>query len=164
MFVSSEYIFLAKTVFKKAKIIFSTGSTEIKVAVKKFDFRYGICVTETGKSLEDNYLKIVKTILISPVVFAAREESEEIKILGEMLPGALLAELYQLVKFNADLSDKAKLVAALPALESPTVSGLADGAIAIETVVPKNIMADTIIAIKTNGRRKIVIQDINISV
>jgi ATP phosphoribosyltransferase len=162
--VSSEYIFLARTVFKKAKIIFSTGSTEIKLAVKKFGFRYGICVTETGKSLEDNGLKILRTLLISPVVFVAREESGEMKIMGEMLAGALSAELYQLVKFNADSGNKDKLVAIIPALESPTISTLADGAMAIETVVLKSAMSDTIMAIKKNGGRKIVIQDINISV
>lgn len=164
IYVTSEYMFLASTIFKKAKIIFSSGSTEVKVAKKKLGFKYGICVTETGKSLKDNGLKIIKTILISPVVFVTRKESREIKIFGEILGGTLSAESYQLVKFNANLSDKAKLVKILPALESPTINALADGAIAMETVVLKSVMSDTILAIKKNDGRKIIIQDINISV
>jgi ATP phosphoribosyltransferase len=163
-FVSSEYMYLASTVFEKAKIVFSSGSTEIKVAIEEFGFRYGIGVVESGKSLEDNGLKVIKTIIISPVVVITRKETEETKILGQMLEGALAAEFYQLVKFNADLSDKDALIKVLPSMEAPTISSLADMAIAIETVVPRNITTDTIIAIKKLGGRNILIQDINVSV
>lgn len=162
--VSSEYMSLGSTVFKKAQLVFSTGSTEIKVVIKEFGFRYGIGVTESGQSLEDNGLKIMKTIVVSPVVLIAREETEELKTLGQMLEGALAAEFYQLVKFNADLGDRDKLIKILPSLESPTISDLADGAIAIETTVPREIMTDTIVAIKKAGGRKILIQDINVAV
>jgi ATP phosphoribosyltransferase len=162
--VTSEYMNIARMCFKKASVDFSTGSTEIKVADKRFGYRYGIGVVETGKSLDDNGLEIIKTILVSPVVFVTREESVEMKMLGEMLEGSLEAELYQLVKFNADLVKEEEIVKILPALESPTISNLADGAIAIETVVPKKILSDTIVAIKKKGGRKIIIQDIIVSV
>lgn len=162
--VSSEYMFLGGTIFKKAKLVFSSGSTEIKVVLKKFGFRYGIGVVESGQSLEDNGLKMIKTIIVSPVVLIAREETEELKTLGQMLEGALAAEFYQLVKFNADLCDRDGLIKILPSLESPTISNLADGAIAIETTVPRDIMTDTIVAIKKAGGRKILIQDINVTV
>jgi len=36
--VSAEYINLAKTIFKKAQVFFSTGSTEIKVAIEEFGY------------------------------------------------------------------------------------------------------------------------------
>jgi ATP phosphoribosyltransferase len=162
--VSSEYMNLASTIFKKAKIVFSSGSTEIKVAIKEFGFRYGIGVVESGKSLADNRLKIIKTIVVSPAVLIARQESKEIKTLGQMLEGALNAENYQLVKFNADFDDKDSLIRALPSLESPTISDLADGSVAIETVVSRNILTDTIIAINKAGGRNILIQDINVAV
>lgn len=162
--VSSEYMSLGSTQFKKAKLVFSSGSTEIKVAIKEFGFRYGIGVVESGQSLEDNGLKIIKTIVVSPVVLIAREETEELKTLGQMLEGALTAEFYQLVKFNADLVDRDRLIKILPSLESPTISNLADGAIAIETTVPREIMTDTIVSIKKAGGRKILIQDINVAV
>lgn len=164
IFVSSEYPGIAKKIFKKARIIFSTGSTEIKVSDARFGFLYGIGIVETGKSLEDNGLKILKTLLISPVVLLAREKSEEMEIFGQMLKGALDAETFKLLKFNADKEDIKQLVKILPASQSPTVSNLADGAVAIETVVPKNIMADTIAAVKKAGGRNILAQAMDIFV
>jgi ATP phosphoribosyltransferase len=163
VFVSSEYMHLASRIFKKANIVFSSGSTEIKIAIKEFGFRYGIGVVESGKSLEDNGLKIIKTIVVSPVVLIAQEETEEIRTLGQMLEGALTAELHQLVKFNAGLSERDALIKILPSMEAPTISNLADGAVMIETVVPRNILTDTVIAIKKFGGRDILIQDMNIA-
>ncbi|HAT74400.1 MAG: ATP phosphoribosyltransferase [Candidatus Moranbacteria bacterium GW2011_GWF2_36_839] len=162
--VSAEYINLAKTIFKKAQVFFSTGSTEIKVAIEEFGFRYGVGVVESGKSLKDNNLKIVKVILTTPVIFAVRKENLEFQIFGQMLKGALEAEMYQLVKFNADSKDKDRLIEILPAMESPTISNLADGMIAIETVITKETITDSIIAIRKNGGRNILVQNINISV
>lgn len=162
--VSSEYMELARNIFKKSKIVFSTGSTEIKVAIEEFGFRYGVGVVESGKSLKDNNLKIVKVILTTPVIFAVQKESQEFEIFGQMLKGALEAEMFQLVKFNADSKDKERLIEILPAMESPTISNLADGMIAIETVIAKEAITDSIIAIRKNGGRNILVQNINISV
>ncbi len=161
--VSSEYMELARTIFKKAQVFFSTGSTEIKVAMEEFGFRYGVGVVESGKSLRDNNLKIVKVILTTPVIFAVRKESQEFEIFGQMLKGALEAEMYQLVKFNADSKDKDQLIEILPAMESPTINDLADGSIAIETVITKEAITDSIIAIKKVGGRNILVQNLNIS-
>ena len=121
-------------------------------------------MVESGKSLRDNNLKIVKVILVTPVIFAVRKESQEFEIFGQMLKGALEAEMYQLVKFNADSKDKDRLIEILPAMESPTINNLADGAVAIETVIAKEAITDLIIAIRKNGGRNILVQDINISV
>lgn len=162
--VCGEYIILARTMFKKAGIQFSTGSTEIKVANKAFGFRYGVGVVESGQSLKDNGLKIIKTILTSPVVLIAREESPELQIFGQMLHGVLEGERYRLVKFNANFDDQARLLQILPAMESPTISQLADGAMAFETAVLTGALADTIIAIGMAGGRKILIQDIRIAI
>lgn len=162
--VSAEYETLAKLEFKKAKVMFSTGSTEIKVALKNFGFRYGVGVTETGKSLKDNGLKIVKVITPSPVVLIARKHSDELSTLGQILKGALDAEFYQLVKFNAAQIDKNALVKNLPAMEAPTISSLSDGAVAIETIVPKSILSDTIVEIKKRGGKNILIQDITVTI
>jgi len=67
--VTTEYPNLSSTIFRKAKVFFSYGSTEAKVATGLFDF--GIGVTETGESLIQNGLQILKTILVSPTVFIA---------------------------------------------------------------------------------------------
>jgi ATP phosphoribosyltransferase len=162
--VSSEYMYLASTVFKKSRIDFSTGSTEIKVTLKDFGYRYGVGVVESGKSLVDNGLKIIKTILTSPVVLIAKQATVELQVLGRILSGALEAECCQLVKFNADLADKNALLKILPAMEAPTISNLSDGGVAIETVVPKSGMTDALLAITRAGGKNILIQDIIITV
>ena len=59
--------------------------------------------------------------------------------------------------------DKDKLIRNLPAMEAPTINSLSDGAVAIETIVPKNVMSDTIIVIKQGGGN-ILIQDITVTI
>jgi ATP phosphoribosyltransferase len=161
---TSEYVEITKRLFPKSKVIFSTGSTEVKVADPRFGFRYGVGVTETGESLRYNGLKIVKTILVSPVVLVVREEIEELNVFGEMLAGALKAEKYQLVKFNIYSGRVEEILKILPSFRSPTVNHLADGAVAIETVIAKEELIDATIAIKKNGGKDILIQDINVTV
>jgi len=162
--VTSEYPNLARRIFRKAGVVFSSGSTEIKVVKEKFGFRYGIGVTETGRSLKDNGLKIIKTILVSPVVFAVRKKTEEFEIFGDMIEGVLLAENYQLVKFNIASEGVGNVVKVIPSFQSPTISDLANGAVAIETVIAKDELLDATIAIKKTGGRNILIQDINVAV
>ena len=94
----------------------------------------------------------------------AKKYSAELDVLGQMLKGALDAELFQLVKFNASVADSTELVKNLPAMEAPTVSSLSDGAVAIETIVPRNILTDTVILIKKLGGKNIIIQNITITV
>ncbi|MEI6588286.1 MAG: hypothetical protein WCO05_05060 [Candidatus Moraniibacteriota bacterium] len=59
--------------------------------------------------------------------------------------------------------DRDKLIRNLPAMEAPTINSLSDGAVAIETIIPKNVMSDTIIAIKQGGGN-ILIQDITVTI
>jgi len=160
--VSSEYPNLARRIFSKANVIFSSGSTEIKVADARFGFRYGVGVTETGRSLVDNGLKIVQTIMVSPAVFVTREKTEEFEIFGELLSGVLLAENYQLVKFNITAENAVKIVEVIPALQAPTINNLSNGMIAIETTVAKEELVDTLIAIKKGGGQGILVQNIGI--
>lgn len=162
--VTSEYPNLARRIFSRANVVFSSGSTEIKVADARFGFDYGIGVTETGRSLKDNGLKTIKTILVSPAVFVVREKTEEFEIFGDMLEGVLLAENYQLVKFNIAAESVGNVVKVIPSSQSPTISDLANGAVAIETVIAKDELIDATIAIKKIGGKNILIQDINVAV
>lgn len=85
--VTSEYPNLARQIFKKAVIKFSHGSTEVKVSHGKYDF--GIGVTETGESLKQNSLKILKVLLESPTVLVAANGYPEIKFFGDLLKGGI---------------------------------------------------------------------------
>ena len=144
--VTSEYPNLTKPIFKKSKIRFSHGGTEQKVAYGKYD--YGVCVTETGESVVGNGLKIVKTILTSSTIFAAREVLPEYRYFGELLVGALRSERYRLLKINVMAKDLEGVLNILPALNAPTVSKLADGNFAVETVVEGDKAGNLIVLLK----------------
>ncbi len=159
--VLSEYPEITKNIFKESLIEVSTGTTEADVAFGVYD--YGVGVMETGKSLTDNGLKILRVILPSPVVIIAREKTKYFEILGEMLRGALKAEKYKLIKFNADLGDRDKFTS-IRSLESPTINNLANGDIAIETVIFAGEVSDRVMMIRKMGGRDIIIQDINVTI
>lgn len=158
--VITEYLNLARLIFKKARIVYSNGCTEAKVLFGGYD--YGIGVTETGESLAENGLKVVATILKSPTVLIAREETPEIKLFGEMLQGALEAERQVLLKFNCNNQIKENILSWLPAIDAPTVSSLSNGSYAIETVLCKEELANQLIRLKLAGATGIVVQDFSI--
>jgi ATP phosphoribosyltransferase len=158
--VTSEYPRLTQSLFRKATIRFSHGSTEVKV--KEGKYHYGVGITETGDSIEDNNPHIIKMLLVSPTVLIAREESPEIKFFGQLLLGALQAEKYQLVKMNVEARIKEDVLAVLPALGTPTIDVRSDGSFAIETVALKSQLADLILKLKAIGATAILVQDINV--
>ncbi len=160
--VSAEYVNLAKTVFKKAKIDFSEGSTEVDVSTGVYDYGVGVC--ESGQSLRDNGLKILKVIMESPVVLIAKKSTPELKLFGEILNGTLEGEKRSLIKFDCTKKAKDAILKFLPAVDAPTVNRLSNGNYAIETVVYKNLVSDLMPKLRLAGARKgsIIVQDINI--
>lgn len=157
--ISSEYPAITRDRYPSADVDFSHGSTEIKVAMKLFD--YGVGVTITGVSLHENGLEIADEFMVSPIVVIARRRIPEFVALGDLMAGALEAENRQLVKLNVDNSQRNAVLGALPARRAPTLSRLSDCASAIETVVPKSQTAGLLIRLRTLGATDIVVQDIN---
>ena len=158
--IYSEYPALTKRFFPGAQIHFSPGSTEIMVCAGAYDF--GVSVVETGKTLKDNNLKILKVLLISPVVLMAKERTPELEIFGEILKGGLISENYQLLKFNVDAENLPGILSFLPALEAPTINQLADGSLSVESVIKKRELVQTLIKVRKKGGKGILLQDINI--
>lgn len=158
--VATEFMKLARAYFKKAQLILSHGCTESKVLYGGYHF--GICITETGESLKANGLKIIKTILRSPTVLVAKEETLEIKIFGEILCGALVAEKRVILKCDCAVDIKDAIVEGLPAIESPTVNQLGNGNFAIETVLSRDDLAGQLIRLRLAGATGIIVQDFNI--
>ncbi len=159
--VASEYPNLTKKVFKKAKIRFSHGGTEQKVAYGKYDF--GVCVVETGNSLRENNLTITKEIMLSPVVLVAKKFNQDLKYFGDLLVAALEADKYSLLKLNVDKKLIDETIQVLPALKSPTISSLSSGDCAIETVVFKENISNLIITLKRIGGTGIIVQNLNLA-
>lgn len=147
--VCTEYPNIASKEFKRARIDFAHGSTEIMVLEGLYD--YGVSVTETGNTLRRNNLNIVKVIFPSPVILLAKKSCEEIVIFGEMLKGAIEARNLQVMEMNAPKEKLSEVIKILPASESPTVSSLADGNFAVKTIVSKDDVSRLTVSLKKLG-------------
>jgi len=156
--VTSEYPNLTADYFKRATVRFSHGSTESKVAFGRYD--YGVCVMETGQSIRDNKLNILVTMLVSPTVLIAREETAEMTSFGAMLTGALDADRYVLVKMNAERLKKETILNILPSRRSPTVNKCADGSFAIEAVVKRSELINVTFGLVSAGATDILTTDV----
>lgn len=159
--IATELVNVTKDYFKKNKVgvevEFSWGATEVKVSAGLVDAI--VELTETGRSLRANKLVEIATICESTTQFIAnkasykdswkRSKMEEIALL---LKGAIAAEEKVGLKMNVRKSDLKKVVAILPALKKPTVSGLSeDGWFAIETVIDQRIVRTLIPGLKKAG-------------
>ena len=101
-------------------------------------------VTETGSTLRAHGMKIIETLLTSdPVLVANRDAASDpvkraaMDDITTLLLGALRAEGRVLIKLNVSEADLDAVLAVVPSMKAPTVSPLAGGGFAIETVVEK---------------------------
>ncbi len=110
---------------------FSYGGTEAHIPG---DYRYGVCVTETGSSITANGLKIIGKLFESHTVLIANpdaeldeQKKEAIHIICLLLSGAQDARDQVLLVMNVPASHKETILKRVPALKEPTVSSLAHG-------------------------------------
>jgi ATP phosphoribosyltransferase len=157
--VATEYPNLARRYFEglgiPAKVIPSAGATEAKVpnivdAIVE--------ITETGSTLKAHGLEIIDDILYTSTKLIANRESyaeaAKRKIIDEiktLLMSTIAARGKVLLKMNVAKEREAAVLDILPSMESPTVSHLANGDSAIETVVEKSSLAELIPRLKENG-------------
>ncbi|MFT3854570.1 MAG: ATP phosphoribosyltransferase [Ilumatobacteraceae bacterium] len=139
----------------EADVRFSYGATEAKVP----DIADCIVdITETGRALRAAGLKIIDTILISYTQMIANKESysdpdkrHAMDQLMTLLTGTMEARGKVLVKLNVAKECFDRVLAVLPSAGSPTVSQLADGGFAVESVVEKRTINTLIPALKDAG-------------
>ena len=126
-------------------------------------------LTETGRSLKANKLIEIATLCESTTQFIANKASykdawkkskmEEISLL---LKGAISAEEKVGLKMNVRKEDLNKVLAKLPALKKPTISGLSeDGWLAIETVIDERVVRVLIPGLKKAGAEGIIEYPLN---
>jgi ATP phosphoribosyltransferase len=150
----------------KAHVEFSWGATEVKVPDLVDAIVEG---TETGSTLKAHGLEIIDELLVSTTRFIAnktswqdpwkRAKSESIALL---LQGALNAEAMVGLKMNVPKDSVASVVAELPSLQRPTVSGLSDeGWVAIEVITHETTVRDLIPKLKRAGASGIVEYPLN---
>lgn len=124
----------------KASVSFSWGATEVKPPLLADAIAE---LTETGRSLKANQLRVIETILVStPRVImnhASWNDSwkrKKVERMVTLLKGALLAEQKVMLKMNVHSDNLPRVIDLLPALRKPTISNLcADNWVAVESVV-----------------------------
>jgi len=169
--VATELVNVTKDYFKKNKVDvdveFSWGATEVKVSAGLVDAI--VELTETGSSLRANKLVEIATLCESTTQFIANKGSyqdawkkakmEEITLL---LKGAIAAEEKVGLKMNVRKENLKKVLAKLPALKKPTISGLSDtGWYAIETVIDERVVRVLIPELKKAGAQGIIEYPLN---
>jgi ATP phosphoribosyltransferase len=169
--IATELVNATKKFLKKnkikAEVEFSWGATEVKVAQGLVEAI--VELTETGRSLEANKLKEIATVCESTTQFIANPRSykdpwkrEKINQIVCLLQGAIAAEEKVGLKMNVKKEDMDKVIACLPALKRPTVSGLSQkGWFAIEAVIDEKIVRKLIPELKKAGAQGIIEYPLN---
>jgi ATP phosphoribosyltransferase len=168
--VATELVNYVTKFFKSKKIDveveFSWGATEVKVP----DLVDAIVeLTETGRSLRANKLKIIDEILVSTTRFIANKNSymdswkkEKINNIVLLLQGALNAEGMVGLKMNILKNNLSKIEKILPALKKPTISTLSDtNWVALEVILEEKKVKQIIPELKKIGAEGIIEYPLN---
>mgnify|MGYP001309675810 CR=1 len=157
--VTSEYPKLTERYFASkgiaADVRLSYGATEAKIP----DIADCVVeITETGRALRAAGLRIIDTVLVSYTEMVANKASFDdptklhaMNQLMTLLLGTLDARDKVLVKLNVDGDHFQAVLAVLPSAKSPTISELAGGGYAIESVVDKRTINTLIPELKDAG-------------
>ena len=157
--VTSEYPEMTKRFFAergiKADVRLSYGASEAKIP----DIADCVVdITETGRALRAAGLRVIDTILVSytelianPTSYSDPAKQHAMQQLLTLLNGTLEARTKVLVKLNVGESNFEAVLKALPSAKSPTVSRLASGDYAIESVVEKSTINKIIPALRDAG-------------
>lgn len=151
----------------KADVEFSWGATEVKVAQGLVEAI--VELTETGKSLKANKLKVIATVCESTTQFIANRNSykdewkrNKINQILTLLQGAIAAEEMVGLKMNVKKDDLIKVINKLPALKKPTISSLSEkGWFAIETIIEEKTVRTLIPALTKAGAQGIIEYPLN---
>ena len=149
-----------------ANIEFSWGATEVKPPRLADAI---VEITETGRSLRANNLRIVEEVLTStPRLIANREASRDrwkktkLDNIALMLKSCLAAEGQVGLMMNVRNEDLDAVTAILPALQNPTISHLTDPDwVAISTIIEETQVRIIVPELKKAGATGIVEYPIN---
>jgi len=149
-----------------SSVEFSWGATEVKPPILADAI---VDVSETGASLRANNLNIMHVVLESTPRFIANHDalddswkSGKIDRLLMMLKSAIAAATRVTLSMNVPKDQVAEVIAILPALDTPTVSTLADEDwLEISTVVEEKQVRDLIPQLYQSGARGIIEIPIN---
>jgi ATP phosphoribosyltransferase len=168
--IATELVEVTKRYFSgknvPVKVEFSWGATEVKPPTLADAI---VEVTETGSSLRANRLRIIDTVMESETHLIANRQScqnawkkEKIDNLAMMLNGAIAAQGRVGLMLNVQKQDLERVLAVLPALNSPTVSALSNtGWTAVNTILEEQVVRDVVPKLKAAGATGIVEYPLN---
>ena len=144
-----------------ADVEFSWGATEVKPPRLADAI---VEVTETGNSLRANNLRIVDELLQStPRLIANRDsvmdawKKRKLTDIALMLKSCLAAEGKVGLMMNVPKQDLQSILEVLPALQTPTISSLADSDwVDVNTIVEEAVVRNIVPQLKEAGARGIV--------
>ncbi len=150
----------------KALVEFSWGATEVKPPELADAI---VEISETGRSLKANKLKIIDTVLESETKIIASKKSwqnkwkrEKIENIAVLVEGAVLAEKKVGLKMNVSKENLKSVIEILPAMKNPTISYLYDeGWVAVEIIVDEKEVMKIIPEVKKKGARDIIEYPLN---
>jgi ATP phosphoribosyltransferase len=169
--IATELVNVTKEYFQKNKVKveveFSWGATEVKVSGGLVDAI--VELTETGSSLRANKLVEIATLCESTTQFIANTgaykdswKKAKMEQIALLLKGAITAEGKVGLKMNVKKENLKAVIAQLPALKKPTISGLSDdGWFAIETIIDEKVVRVLIPALKACGAQGIIEYPLN---
>jgi ATP phosphoribosyltransferase len=155
--IATELVSTTKNYFASkgvpVKVEFSWGATEVKPPILADAI---VEVTETGSSLKANRLRIIETVCESQTQLIANktawqspEKRKKIENIALMLRGAIDAQGRVGLMLNVRKQDLQRVLAVLPALNSPTVSELNDRDwVAVNTILEESVVRDVLPKLK----------------
>jgi len=168
--IATELVAVTSRYFQQrgieVKVEFSWGATEVKPPTLADAI---VEVTETGSSLKANRLRIIETILESNTQIIANKTAwndagkrQKVENLALMLRGAMEAQGRVGLMLNVKVEDLEKVLAVLPALNSPTISTLSDKSwVAVNTIMEESLCWDVIPRLKAANATGIVEYPLN---
>lgn len=163
--IATELVNVTKNYLRRHKVNstveFSWGATEAKPPTLADAI---VELTETGRSLKANNLRVIDNVIESATVLIANSESyrdkwkrKKIDNLLTLLQGALQAIEKVVLKMNVSKKNLPKVISILPAMKEPTISHLSDERwCAIETVVDETTVREIIPQLKEAGAEGII--------
>ncbi|MBI5457306.1 ATP phosphoribosyltransferase [Candidatus Kaiserbacteria bacterium] len=161
--VLTEYPRLTRAYFEKigceVEIVASRGSIESEIPDP---YPYGVCLTETGQSLRANNLRIIGTLMHTSTVLIANKGAfrdddvrRAVGMFKTILLGVIAAREKVMLVANVPVTNLNEVLAALPALRSPTVTALADKKyVSVSVVVPRadlNYLQERLLILEAEG-------------
>jgi ATP phosphoribosyltransferase len=168
--IATELVEVTKRYFAEknvpVRVEFSWGATEVKPPTLADAI---VEVTETGSSLKANRLRIIDTVMESEThliangaAYADSWKKQKIDNLALMLKGAIDAQGQVGLMLNVAKRDLEKVLAVLPALNSPTVSQLSTPEwVAVNTILDESVVRDVLPKLKAAGGTGIVEYPLN---